>query len=106
DTFRDFTEHVLQAFPDLKVNIDSIVAEGDQVVVRWTATGTHQNEFLGTPPTGRKVPMTTVDIFTLKNGKIVGVQSHPDTGGVLHALGHLRETPLARTLGLGVRGQR
>lgn len=99
--FRDFTEHVLQAFPDMKVKIESLVAEGDQVVARWTATGTHRGEFLGTPPTGRKVPMTTVDIFTLKDGKIVGIQSHPDGAGVLHALGHLPDTPLTAALGLG-----
>jgi steroid delta-isomerase-like uncharacterized protein len=105
DSFRDFTEHVLQAFPDMKVEIKSIVAEGDQVVVRWTATGTHRGTFLGTPATGRTVPMTNVDIFTLKDGKIVGVVSHPDSAGVLHALGHLPDTPLARSLGLGVRSQ-
>jgi len=97
--FRDFTAHVLQAFPDMKVNIQSIIAEGDTVVVRWTATGTHRGELLGTRATGRVVPMTNVDIFTLKDGKIVSVQSHPDATGVLQALGHLPSTPLVQALG-------
>jgi steroid delta-isomerase-like uncharacterized protein len=105
DNFRDFTEHVLQAFPDIKVNIDSIIAEGDQVVVRWTATGTHRGEFLGTPPTGRVVPMTNCDIFTVKDGKIVGVLAHPDGAGVLQALGHLPDTPLAAALVQGTQGK-
>ncbi len=104
-TFQDFTQHVLQAFPDMQVTIKSMIAEGDQVVVKWTASGTQKGEFLGTPPTGRTVPMTNVDIFTVKNGKIVGVQAHPDGAGVLHALGHLPETPVAAALGLGVRAQ-
>jgi steroid delta-isomerase-like uncharacterized protein len=98
DAFRDFTEHVLRAFPDMKVNIESMVAEGDQVVVRWTATGTHRGEFLGTRPTGRVVPMTNVDTFTIRDGKIVGVVAQPDSAGVLRALGHLPETPVARAL--------
>lgn len=105
-TFQEFTEHVLQAFPDMKVKIESIIAEGDQVVVRWSGKGTHKGEFLGTPATGRTVPMTNVDIFTVKDGKIVGVSAHPDSAGVLHALGHLPATPIAEALGLGVRAQR
>ena len=104
--FSDFTAHVLEAFPDLQVKIESMIAEGDQVAVRWTATGTHRGEFLGTPATGRTVPMTNVDIFTLEDGKIVGVDAHPDSAGVLHALGHLPDTPLAATLAAGVREQR
>lgn len=103
--FQEFTQHVLQAFPDMHVQIQSMVAEGDQVVVHWTATGTHTGEFLGTRATGRTVPMSSVDTFTIKNGKIVGVQAHPDSAGVLFALGHLPETPLASALGLGVRLQ-
>lgn len=99
ETFRDFTEHVLQAFPDMKVKIVSIFAEGDQVIVRWTATATHKGEFLGTAATGRKVPWNNVDIFTVKDGKIVEVDAHPDTGGLLSALGHLPDTPLAQAFG-------
>ncbi len=105
NTFADFTRHVLDAFPDMKVQIQSMIAEGDKVVVHWTSSGTHKGEFLGTPATGRTVPMNSVDTFTLKDGKIVGVQAHPDSAGVLHALGHLPETPVAAALGLGRRAQ-
>jgi steroid delta-isomerase-like uncharacterized protein len=98
--WRDFTEHVLNAFPDMKVEIQSMVAEGDVVAVRWRASGTHRGEFLGTPATGRVVPMTNVDHFTIKDGKITQVVSNPDAAGVLNALGHLPTTPLARALGM------
>ncbi|HJQ01184.1 MAG TPA: ester cyclase [Jatrophihabitans sp.] len=93
-----FTEHVLQAFPDLNVHIDSLVAEGDTVVVRWSARPTHQGEFLSTPATGRKVHLQSTDFFTFKDGKIASVSSHPDTARVLHALGHLPQTPLVTAL--------
>ena len=44
------------AFPDLKGTIEDAVAEGDKVVVRWTCAGTHSGgEFMGVPPTGKKV---------------------------------------------------
>lgn len=100
DAWRDFTEHVLQAFPDMQVNIDSMVAEGDKVVVRWTANATHRGEFLGTAATGRSVPFSSTDIFTVKDGKIVSVESQPNTAAVLDALGHLPATPVAKAFGL------
>lgn len=104
--FQDFTKHVLDAFPDMKVQIQSLVAEGDQVVVRWRSRGTHRGEFLGARATGRVVPMTNIDIFTIKGDKIVGVVSQPDTAGVLKALGHLPDTPLAAVLGAGIEDQK
>lgn len=100
DAMRDMTEHVLQAFPDMNVNIESMIAEGDQVVVRWNATGTHRGEYLGTPATGRTVPFSSVDIFTVKDGQIVDLVSQPNTAAVLDALGHLPATPVARAFGL------
>ncbi len=36
-------------FPDLRVTVDDMIAEGDKVVTRWTGIGTHQGEFLGLP---------------------------------------------------------
>jgi steroid delta-isomerase-like uncharacterized protein len=96
--WQEFTEHVLSAFPDLNVHIDSIVAEGDTVVVRWTSRPTHRGEYLSTPATGRKVHMETVDFFTFQDGKIASVSSHPDTARVLHSLGHLPQTPLVNAL--------
>ena len=48
------------AFPDLKYTIEDIIAEGDKVVVRWTAKGTHKGELLGMPATGKHVAITGV----------------------------------------------
>ena len=98
DAWQEFTNHVLQAFPDLTVTIEWVVAEGDTVVVRWTGTPTHRGEFLSTPPTGRKVELSSVDVFTFKNGKIGSVSAHPDTARTLHSLGHLPSTPLVTAL--------
>ena len=98
---RDFTKHVLSAFPDMLVKIDSIVAEGDTVVVRWSGRGTHMGDFLGIAPTRRVVPMASVDYFTFRNGKIVGHRGYPDSARVLAKLGQLPRTPIARLLAQG-----
>lgn len=59
------------AFPDAKVIIEDLVAEKDEVVVRWTGCGLHKGEFLGIPPSGRPVEMRGISIFRVANGKIV-----------------------------------
>jgi steroid delta-isomerase-like uncharacterized protein len=58
------------AFPDLRFSIDDQIAEGDKVVTRWTATGTHKGEFVDTPPTGQEVTISGVYIDRVVDGKI------------------------------------
>jgi len=97
----DFTKHLLAAFPDMLVNIDSILAEGDTVVVHWSARGTHIGEFLGAPATGRVIPFSSTDYFTIEDGKIAGHRGFPDSAQVLAQLGQLPRTAIARVLSGG-----
>jgi predicted ester cyclase len=59
------------AFPDLVTTIDDLIAEGDKVVVRGHDEGTHQGEFMGLPPSGARFMITWIDIFRIKEGKLV-----------------------------------
>jgi predicted ester cyclase len=68
----------LSAFPDIIFTIEDQVAEGDKVVARWSAVGTHLAEFRGFPPrthgiapTGRKVSFSATDIYVVTDGRIV-----------------------------------
>ena len=61
----------ITAFPDIKITNENIIAEGDKVVVRWTATGTHQAELMGIPASGRKITWTGMTIYRFADGKIV-----------------------------------
>jgi predicted ester cyclase len=62
----------LDAFPDLHVSVDELIAEGDSVFVRSTITGTHDGEFKGIAPTGRNVAADCAEVFRLADGKLVG----------------------------------
>ena len=59
------------AFPDLCNTIEDMVAEGERVVVRVAARGTHQGMHLGVHPTGKPVMWTGVDIFIIQGGKLM-----------------------------------
>ena len=50
------------AFPDLRMEPLDVLASGDKVVARVRATGTHQGEFMGMPPSGRTVDVQMIDI--------------------------------------------
>jgi steroid delta-isomerase-like uncharacterized protein len=80
-------EEVRNAFPDLHVTLEDLIAEGDKVVSRWTARGTHQGELLGIPPTGRQVEFTGMRIQRISGGKLVETWHQPDTLGMMRQLG-------------------
>jgi hypothetical protein len=54
DEFAKHAKAFQDAFSDIRVNIDDLVAEGDKVAVRWTATMTHTGDGLGIPATSKK----------------------------------------------------
>ena len=74
-------------FPDLRVTIEEMIAEGDKVVARWTLRGTHQGEWRGIPPTGKEVTSTGVDIHRIVGGKIVEGWRKQDRMDVMQQLG-------------------
>ncbi len=50
------------AFPDLRMDVEDVLASGDKAVARARATGTHQGEFIGIPATGRSIDVQLIDI--------------------------------------------
>src|SRR5918998_1224280 len=59
------------AFPDLNVTTEDIVAEGDRVVSRWTAHGTHQGDLMGVAPTSNEETIKGIDVLRVAGGRIV-----------------------------------
>ena len=75
-----------QAFPDTRHTIEDLVAEGDRVVARISARGTHTGELFGHAPTGRVVTLSSITIYRLVDGQIV--ERWAEQGlGVLEQLG-------------------
>jgi steroid delta-isomerase-like uncharacterized protein len=75
------------AFPDLQATIYDQVAEADKVVTRKTLHGTHRGEFLGVPPTGKRVAIEVIDILCLADGKITDHWCQIDLLGLLQQFG-------------------
>jgi steroid delta-isomerase-like uncharacterized protein len=66
---KDFFVMMRKAFPDLHVEVHDIVADGDLAVARATMTGTHQGEFMGVPPTGRRIEVEGFDMVRIPDGQ-------------------------------------
>ena len=75
------------AFPDVRLIIEEQVAEGDKVVTRWIAYGTHQGEMMGIAPTGNQVRVEGITISHIQEGKIVQEWELFDTLGLMQQLG-------------------
>jgi steroid delta-isomerase-like uncharacterized protein len=69
--YRRQLERFLVGLPDLKLKIDDTVSEGEKLVVFWTMTGTHRGEFLGVPPTNKRVAFSGITINLIAEGKIL-----------------------------------
>ncbi|UKY50911.1 ester cyclase [Streptomyces inhibens] len=74
---------------DFTINLESQIAEGDDVVTRWTWTGTHKGEFMDIQPTGKVCTMTGVTTFRFRDGKIQEGWWHYDLVRLMRQLGAL-----------------
>jgi steroid delta-isomerase-like uncharacterized protein len=68
--YRQFHEAYSQAFPDCKMTIDEIIAEGDLVSVRYTFTGTHKGDLRGIAPTSKQIRLQGISLNRVSNGKV------------------------------------
>jgi steroid delta-isomerase-like uncharacterized protein len=71
EPFLAFRALMLEALPDLTLTVEDTLSEGDQVAVRWLATGTHTGPFQGKPPTSRAVRFRGVTWIRYRDGKMV-----------------------------------
>jgi steroid delta-isomerase-like uncharacterized protein len=79
------------AFPDFQMNVDDTIADGDKVVTRGHWTGTHQAEYQGIPPTGKRVTVSSMNVFRFEDGKIAERWIITDQLGLLQQLGAVAE---------------
>lgn len=82
-----FVEMYRSTFPDIQITVEDLVAEGDKVVTRWTARGTHQGELMGIPPSSNRVEVTGISIDRIEGGKFVESWSNYDVLGMMQQIG-------------------
>ncbi len=91
---RQVMQMYIRAFPDLHLAVDQMIASGDDVVTRWTATGTHRGELMGIAATNQPAVTHGCSVFELRSGKLVREWVYWDTGHLLRQLGVLpRQAP-------------
>jgi steroid delta-isomerase-like uncharacterized protein len=84
---RETMQIFLRAFPDKKITINDMIAEGEKVMVKLTVTGTHSGEFMGMPPTGSRTRYEEVLVFRLRQGKITEHWAVADTLSLMQQVG-------------------
>lgn len=75
-----------KAIPDLAWTIKEVFADGDRVVVRSEASGTPAGDFMGVPHSGKRFSVMTIDIHTVRDGKLVTAHHVEDWAGALRQL--------------------
>ena len=76
--FQAFYAMLLVAFPDARMELNEQLGEGDLVATRKTLHGTHLGQLWGFPPTGNKVEFEFIDIFRVRDGKLIEHWTHMD----------------------------
>ena len=84
--FLEARAFILDAFPDFKLATDQMIAQGDNVVFRWTATGTHDGALMDVPPTGKRVTFSGITWQRFENGKLVEGWDCWNQGGMMAEL--------------------
>ena len=83
---RAIYEEYLEAFPDVRADIDALLAEGNQVAAFYTMRGTHEGTFRSIEPTGNEVEFSVVSLFTIEDGEIVASKGQ---AGLMELVGQL-----------------
>ena len=83
------------AFPDMRIELEAQVAEGDRVANHIVMSGTHQGPFQGMPATSKAVTVRGMNLMRLEGGRIVELWGYLDTLGLMQQLGAIPAPALA-----------
>lgn len=96
-----FGQAWLNGFPDGSITVETVIAEGDRVVVEYTGRGTHTGTFetsMGAiPATGKSVTLKLCDVTEVKDGKVTAQRTYLDTGAMMAQLGLIPEKTTTAT---------
>lgn len=85
--FKAFFTGLLSAFPDAHIEAEKVVVDDDHVALAYTLTGTHQGDFEGVAPTGKRIEVRGLQIGRFENAQIVERWGMSDLLGIMQQLG-------------------
>ena len=74
-------------FPDLKEDLQDIIASGDIVATRWVLSGSQQQDFMGIPAAGQTIRVEGMNFYRLKDGRVTDIWTQFDGAGMMQQLG-------------------
>jgi len=96
---RDHHTAVLGAFPDVRLDVSDVIADGERAAYRFVFSGTNKGKYLNFPATGKVVTAAGMHMYLFQNGEVVEVWQTFDTFGFLSQIGaipKLRDVEVAR----------
>ena len=86
NSFKTLVKILREVMPDLQFTIEDMIAEGDKVVARWSARGTHLGGQMGKAPTGKQITFTGIDILHIAEGMAVDRWGEDDLDGLMRQI--------------------
>ena len=84
--FKATIQQFFDAFPDMGIDVEQLIAEGDLVATRGYWTGTNKGSFMGMPPTGRHVRVDYADFWKIENDQCTENWVQMDIAGLKQQL--------------------
>lgn len=86
---RQYLETILRAFPDLKIDIEEVIASGNSVVTRFRMTATHKGSYAGIAATNKSVVLNACSVTEVRNAKSLRSRLYADNAALLQQVGAL-----------------
>ena len=75
------------AFPDGRIDVQSIHAAGSVAIVEFIGRGTHKGDLMGIAPTGRQISIPVCNVVDIRDGKIIAEREYMDMMHMMQQLG-------------------
>ena len=87
EAYKRLVSRWVAGISDLRFTLEDMVGENEKLAVAWTISGTHKGEFMGVPPTNKKVTVDGITIHHFVNAKIMDSYASWDAWGMMQQLG-------------------
>ena len=85
--FKEKVAFFKETFPDLKEDLQEIIASGETVATRWVLTGSLQQEFMGIPASGQPIRVEGMNFYRLQDGRVTDIWAQFDGVAMMQQLG-------------------